>query len=620
MRTPWLLWILLLMVVFPVAGQDNVATAVLSAINQARAEQGAPALVFNAQLQQAAQRHSDDMAARDVLSHTGSDGSRFWDRIQQAGYNMLVGAENVLSRPDTDVQGVFSQWNNSPPHQANMLNASYLEAGIAYAQAASGTYYFTLVLAVQPDFVPSTSTPQPTATATPRATDVVVSTIIAPLPTNTTAPVQATTLAPVTPIPVASITPTPTESRPPDVRLLYDTQSFALLNISGEVLNLANVTFESSSGTMSALRWDTEFLSQPLSGFTDQDCLQVWPVGITQRPKPEGCRYRHAWVMISEEEVFWLGTDAFFVLNRGERVGVCEVTAGVCEVNLSTVIPDDVLPTAVPTLPMPDQPDIRLEYDSQSFALINISDRFLDLRGLLFRGEAGAVEIERWETEFLTEPLGNFSANDCLQAWEPGITDLPRPERCEFRHAWIVLSGDALFWQSGSSFTVERDGTILARCSVPAGECELSLEGDLGVSQEVNSTATPMVADIMGTAEMRLHISSESVTLQNTSSGTLDVSRLTFESDAGTFFSSRWRVEALSQPLEALPRGDCVQVWQAGTALQAAPAACSFRHAWVAVAPSEVFWQDVTVFRVWQEGQLLATCETRSPFCDVDLP
>lgn len=58
----WIFWLS----VFVVA-QDDIAFAILERANTARADSGVPALVFNAQLQEAAQRHSSDMAVNDTL-------------------------------------------------------------------------------------------------------------------------------------------------------------------------------------------------------------------------------------------------------------------------------------------------------------------------------------------------------------------------------------------------------------------------------------------------------------------------------------------------------------------------------------------------------------------------
>ena len=73
----------------------DFANQILNLVNQARAAgqvcgtealPAVPALTLNAQLNQAAQRHSDDMATNNIFSHTGSDGSSFGQRIADTGY------------------------------------------------------------------------------------------------------------------------------------------------------------------------------------------------------------------------------------------------------------------------------------------------------------------------------------------------------------------------------------------------------------------------------------------------------------------------------------------------------------------------------------------------------
>ena len=57
-----------------------------------------PPLAWNAQLAQAAQGHSQDMATNQYQSHTGSDGSTPQQRMQAAGYtNATSTGENVYA-------------------------------------------------------------------------------------------------------------------------------------------------------------------------------------------------------------------------------------------------------------------------------------------------------------------------------------------------------------------------------------------------------------------------------------------------------------------------------------------------------------------------------------------
>jgi uncharacterized protein YkwD len=180
--------------------QANDETTLLNLTNQARIAAGAPALRLDSQLTQAAQAHSNDMAARDVLSHTGGDGSTLGARVTRAGYTWQAVGENVLYRFDLSAQGAFDQWWNSSGHRTNMLNATYCDIGLAHARSSSGRYYYTMVLARRRGTtsctavptatrtpIPSTATPTPRPpTATPR-----------PPTATATATVQPPTATPV---------------------------------------------------------------------------------------------------------------------------------------------------------------------------------------------------------------------------------------------------------------------------------------------------------------------------------------------------------------------------------------------------------------------------------------
>ena len=152
-------------------------------------------LYFNLALQATAQQHSDDMASVDRLSHTGTDGSQFWERMQSNGYLLSAGAENVLSRGDSNPESAFQQWFNSEPHRLNMLNTDYQKVGIAYARAESGRFYFTMVFGARTDFVVATTiptnTPIPTDTAIP---PTLIPTETIPATPTTTPTMQAPTV------------------------------------------------------------------------------------------------------------------------------------------------------------------------------------------------------------------------------------------------------------------------------------------------------------------------------------------------------------------------------------------------------------------------------------------
>jgi len=62
------------------------ADTVVATINALRAQNGLPALTISAQLTQAAQAHSNDMACNNLYVHNGSNGSTPQSRAAAAGY------------------------------------------------------------------------------------------------------------------------------------------------------------------------------------------------------------------------------------------------------------------------------------------------------------------------------------------------------------------------------------------------------------------------------------------------------------------------------------------------------------------------------------------------------
>jgi uncharacterized protein YkwD len=129
----------------------------LNLINAARAKarlcgrtsyRAAAPVTWNPQLEQAAQRHSDDMASHNLFSHTGSDRSTPATRISATGYRWRTLGENIAAGYTT-TQSVIDGWLKSPGHCANIMNGSFKEIGLARQINSSTRYgtYWTLDLA-----------------------------------------------------------------------------------------------------------------------------------------------------------------------------------------------------------------------------------------------------------------------------------------------------------------------------------------------------------------------------------------------------------------------------------------------------------------------------------------
>lgn len=101
----------------------------------------AAALGWNDKLGRAAQLHADDMAGHDFMAHTGSDGSDAATRISREGYQWSAIGENVAAGQSSPAE-VMSSWLSSPPHCANIMDASFEHMGIGRAAGGSlGVYW-----------------------------------------------------------------------------------------------------------------------------------------------------------------------------------------------------------------------------------------------------------------------------------------------------------------------------------------------------------------------------------------------------------------------------------------------------------------------------------------------
>jgi len=115
------------------------------ALNAYRVRNGLSELLYSDSLETAADAHARDMYQRDFFSHENPDGETPLDRAVAAGFcqPMLVG-ENIAWGQGalTTVPEVQTGWENSPDHNANMLESDYAFAGMGhYVSPASGRYW-----------------------------------------------------------------------------------------------------------------------------------------------------------------------------------------------------------------------------------------------------------------------------------------------------------------------------------------------------------------------------------------------------------------------------------------------------------------------------------------------
>lgn len=98
-----------------------------------------PALTYNSNLERSAQGHAADMAAKNYFSHSSQDGRNFSQRISATGYLWSIVGENIAAGYPTP-ETVVGSWLKSDGHCQDIMNASFKELGVGYANNPSSTY------------------------------------------------------------------------------------------------------------------------------------------------------------------------------------------------------------------------------------------------------------------------------------------------------------------------------------------------------------------------------------------------------------------------------------------------------------------------------------------------
>lgn len=126
------------------AAPDDWATAMLNNVNAQRAASGLGPIALCGTLNNAAQAHSADQAARATMSHIGGDGSNLSQRAGRAGYNGWTNLGENVAYGYGSVDGVMVGWMSSPGHRANILSGDYTHLGVGRA-GSGGVDYWTQV-------------------------------------------------------------------------------------------------------------------------------------------------------------------------------------------------------------------------------------------------------------------------------------------------------------------------------------------------------------------------------------------------------------------------------------------------------------------------------------------
>ncbi|MPY97120.1 MAG: CAP domain-containing protein [Actinophytocola sp.] len=108
--------------------RPTLTDRVVALVNDVRADHGCGAVTVDERIEQAASKHSTDMAQRDYFSHDTPEGVGFAERIENEGY-ARPGAENI-AKGYRAAEDVMDGWMNSDGHRANILNCDLNTIGV----------------------------------------------------------------------------------------------------------------------------------------------------------------------------------------------------------------------------------------------------------------------------------------------------------------------------------------------------------------------------------------------------------------------------------------------------------------------------------------------------------
>jgi uncharacterized protein YkwD len=119
---------------------DSEESAFVVLINNYRLQSGLTALQLSPLLTTASKWMSTNMANNNYFSHTDSLGRDPFTRMAFFGYDISGYCGENIAAGSATAADTFTQWQNSPAHNANMLDANYVTLGVGRASNPSSTY------------------------------------------------------------------------------------------------------------------------------------------------------------------------------------------------------------------------------------------------------------------------------------------------------------------------------------------------------------------------------------------------------------------------------------------------------------------------------------------------
>jgi uncharacterized protein YkwD len=117
--------------------------AMLARVNAERARDGRPPLRLDPRLNEAAQRHAEDMLLHSYYNHVSPEGTTPAGRARKSGYTPRIVAENIARGPFT-VDEAVDNWMQSREHRANLLHPAFRDLGTGIAVGRNSVGYTVL--------------------------------------------------------------------------------------------------------------------------------------------------------------------------------------------------------------------------------------------------------------------------------------------------------------------------------------------------------------------------------------------------------------------------------------------------------------------------------------------
>ena len=119
-------------------GPSGAEKILFDQLNESRVLTGLSALRWDANLAAAARKHCALLVQHEALSHQFPGEAGLQQRLNEAGEEFSVAAENVAMAQTAEE--IHYEWMHSPPHRANILDPQLTAVGIATMPGSRGIY------------------------------------------------------------------------------------------------------------------------------------------------------------------------------------------------------------------------------------------------------------------------------------------------------------------------------------------------------------------------------------------------------------------------------------------------------------------------------------------------